>query len=179
MIETRLDYVPNYSRPLAIFDLDGTLRNHQHRLHLVTGKKRDYEQYRLLSELDTPNWDICKIYLSMLRGEVDRNGQTYDVQIWTGHSFNPSEIRLHPYAWLEMNLDPTHTTEILPHVLKMRDYNDRTKDHVIKARWLDEELTNGRDLKKIIVFEDRPTVVDMWLNKGVRCVAIDQLGQIR
>jgi hypothetical protein len=131
-----------------VFDLDGTLSDHNHRLHLVTGENKDYEQYYDLCDKDLPHWPVIDILKSLLKsGNV--------VEIWTGRTDRvlPKTVR-----WLhEVDIPPTILT-------KVRKEGDFTPDYILKGQWLEE-----RPIKPTAVFEDRPRMVEFWRSKGIFC----------
>ena len=49
--------------------------------------------------------------------------------------------------------------------LKMRPIGDSTPDDVLKERWLDEALAQGKNID--FVFDDRPKVIRMWRRRGI------------
>jgi hypothetical protein len=131
-----------------IFDLDGTLSDHSHRLHLVTGENKDYAQYYDLCDKDLPHWPVIKILKSLFKsGNV--------VEIWTGRTDRvlPKTVR-----WL-------HEVDISPIILtKVRKEGDFTPDYILKDQWLKE-----RPIKPTMVFEDRPRMVEFWRSQGIFC----------
>jgi len=47
----------------------------------------------------------------------------------------------------------------------MRPVGDSTPDDILKERWLDEAIANGKTID--MVFDDRPKVVRMWQRRGI------------
>jgi hypothetical protein len=53
---------------MIVCDLDGTVSDHSHRVHLVTGEKRDYDRYYALMGEDPPIKGVhAKLYQLVLR----------------------------------------------------------------------------------------------------------------
>lgn len=59
--------------------------------------------------------------------------------------------------------------------LKMRPIGDSTPDDVLKEKWLDEALKEGKNVE--FVFDDRPKVVRMWRRRGVFVFDVNQSGE--
>lgn len=147
--------------PLYIFDLDGTLADTSHRVHLLEVPERTPETWDRFFEAcdeDAPIWPVIGI-LNALR----RNGS--DVWIWTGRS---DVVRGKTINWLRRYVCLT-TPELLP--LQMREAKDHTADDILKRRWLQSLLPSER-ARLHGVFEDRDRVVKMWREEGVRCFQV-------
>jgi hypothetical protein len=131
-----------------IFDFDGTLSDHSHRLHLVMGENKDYDQYYDLCDQDPPRWPVIHILQNLvLAGHI--------VEIWTGR---PHRLLGKSTTWLENhNISPSF-------LRRMRENDDFTPDFKLKGAWLKE-----KDLKPTMVFEDRPRMVEFWRSQGIFC----------
>jgi hypothetical protein len=132
----------------AVFDLDGTLSDHNHRLHLVTGENKDYDQYYDLCDQDAPHWPVINILKTLVLSG-------HRVEIWTGRTDRVKEKTL---QWLyDVNIDRNLLTF-------MRKEGDFTPDFQLKGKWLDI-----RPFKPTMVFEDRPRMVEFWRSQGIFC----------
>jgi hypothetical protein len=89
--------------------------------------------------------------------------------IWSGRM---DSVRAQTVRWLVANagfdcaeLDPSG-------VLRMREVDDWTADHVLKQRWLEEMMPDDR-ARLIGVFDDRDRVVDMYRRRGIACFQVN------
>jgi len=144
-----------------VFDLDGTLSDPSHRLHLAHEGKWD-EFYRECIN-DKPNKNMLEMMQTLRQGG-------HIIEVWTGRSdivMNETKIWFTKYfgGWP---------------LLRMRRHGDRTPDNILKERWLEFV---GR-IKPDIVFEDRQRVVDMYRKNGITvcqvapCNELDKVGEI-
>ncbi len=171
---------------MIIFDLDGTLANCENRQHFVDPNKNknfinevhsveeiiafeceepppkprwvnkytnekfvaDWRAFHDACNKDVPIWPV--IYSIRHFHNSDN-----EVQIWSGRC---ESVREKTEEWLE-NLSVYHD------VLKMRPIGDNTPDDVLKEKWLDEAIAEGKKID--FVFDDRPKVVRMWRRRGI------------
>lgn len=152
---------------LYIFDLDGTLADCSHRLHLLPkdrhgadgGRRSEmYREFYAACINDRPIHPIILILSSLRAQEYGR------VQIWTGRS---EEVRGQTHHWMRMNgvgwFDDAD--------LKMRPVGDHRPDTVLKAEWY-HALPESEKLLLAAVFEDRDRMVKMWRDLGVTCLQV-------
>ncbi len=173
---------------MIIFDLDGTLANCEHRRHFVDPNK----EYEIKSQNFNMN-DIRHEDLNSYGGVVlNKNVKSWkpdwnsfyqacdqdkpinpaieilivlwikegeELEIWSGRS---ESVRNKTEKWLNKNIF-SFGIEICP--LKMRSVGDSTPDDVLKEKWLDEVLSEGKTID--YVFDDRPKVIRMWRKKGI------------
>lgn len=149
-----------YSRPIYIFDLDGTLALIGHRRHYVEGPKKDWPAFYRACVDDAPNWPVIRC-LEALRA-------TSQVLIFSGRS---DEVHRETVDWL------TKYTSISAHELTaggdltMREEGDYTPDDVLKEKWLHAMYPQDRE-RVSAVFDDRDRVVAMWRRNGVPCFQV-------
>ncbi|WP_267424231.1 hypothetical protein [Methylobacterium sp. GC_Met_2] len=79
-----------------------------------------------------------------------------EVEIWSGRS---DEVKDKTTAWLA-----EHGLEHIP--IRTRAAGDHRPDTVLKAEWLDKGRTPE------LVFEDRATMVRMYLARGINCCQV-------
>ncbi len=143
----------DFTFDVVIFDLDGTLSNHEHRNHLTPGKgdndDGDWDAFTLASENDSPYPLVCTLARALYP-------ISYRFEIWTGRG---SIARESTIKWLKCH-------DIKYDNLLMRDIGDATMDSKLKHYWYKKRPFDERD---VIVFEDRKRCVDMWRKMGVRC----------
>jgi uncharacterized HAD superfamily protein len=143
-------------------DIDGTLANAEHRIHLLpksptfesTGLTPDEGWLAFYAEAknDTINHEIRELNNLM--------AMRYEIIIITGR---PETEREMTEAWLQKH-------NINYSQLLMRPAGDRRPDTVIKKELLDElrELT----YEPLFAVEDRAGVTAMWRENGVRCLQV-------
>lgn len=147
-------------RALYIFDLDGTLRNLQHRLHHLQSLPKNYEAFHGECVNDTEIAPVCEL-ARFLGWVTDFKFGTNDIWIWTGAA---ESSRAANEQWL-------NGKQITYSDLRMRPEGDHTKDHLLKQKWL--HTMSPEDRKRLVmVFEDRQRVVVMWRANGVTCAQI-------
>lgn len=152
----------------VVFDLDGTLANVDHRVHLITGKKQDWKLFYEECTNDLPIQSMILMAKSMIINP------TFRVEIWTGRS---EIIRNSTFSWLNNHgiLVEEHESSIFFHtpktaVLRMRKDDDYRFDYEIKKEWLTNAI--NADVKPTVVFEDRTSVVEMWRENGIQCCQV-------
>jgi beta-phosphoglucomutase-like phosphatase (HAD superfamily) len=140
----------------VIFDLDGTLADCEHRRHLVTGDKKDWNAFFKACVDDEPIKPIINL-LKMYRA------QGCKIYILSGRSASVmTETRL----WIER-----HVGSISSGMgLAMREEGDFRPDRHVK---IDMQIALGLEPDNTeIVFEERQCVVDMWRELGFRCCQV-------
>lgn len=141
-------------RDLVLVDMDGTLADVSHRLHLLEGKKKNWKQFFKLMDEDPPS-EVVLQWVKNLSPE-------YKVIIVTGR---PEEYRPNTEEWLRRH--DVRYTDIL-----MRRNGDHRPDYVVKKELLDEVPKD----RVAFVIDDRHSVCDMWRGCGLRVfqVAVGQ-----
>jgi uncharacterized HAD superfamily protein len=137
---------------IIICDLDGTLCNCNHRLHLAN--KKDWDSFNELCINDKVNADIANI-ISNLRSE-----DTF-IYLVSGRD---NKFRENTIEWLRLN-------DIWYDKLLMRDAEDHRPDNVVKKDILDNYIERS---KVWFVLDDRKSVVDMWRENGLRCLQVQE-----
>lgn len=148
------------TKPLYIFDLDGTLADNKHREHFLANKDDPDRWRRFFAACgqDDPVRPVISTMTALL--------MTSEVWVWSGRS---AEVREITEAWLSL-----HTVLMsweLRRVLRMRDEGDFTPDDTLKRSWLHEMSATDR-VRLVAVFDDRQKVVDMWRSEGVACFQV-------
>lgn len=145
-------------KPIYIFDLDGTLANIEHRVHILqdkTNRNRWDEFYRACVN-DVPV-DPVVATMAYLQASAD-------IWIVTGRSADVRDLTL---RWL------ADCTTFRPDTdkLVMRASKDHRPDDVLKETWLQEQTRLTRH-RIVGVFEDRARVVEMWRRNGLVCFQV-------
>lgn len=137
----------------AIFDMDGTLANIDHRIKYLTDGHPDWESFNSLMVHDKANIDMCDL-AKML-------SNYYRIVICTGRfdKFrNTTEQQLHYWG--------------VPHSgIFMRPEGDYSSDVDVKRKHL--KYMRDNEYNPMIAFEDRKRVVDMWREEGLTCFQIN------
>lgn len=140
--------------PIYIFDLDGTLADATHRIHYITGEKKDWPGFFGACSNDAP---IASTIQTMRKLQA----AGAECWIWTGRS---DEVQGPTIRWWIEH-------DCVPHEWRMRKAGDHRHDHIIKREWLDE--LDPADRERIVaVFEDRASVVQMWRDAGLTCYQV-------
>lgn len=142
-------------KKIVIFDLDGTITDHSHRVPLVAteGIKPDWDEFEKRCVYDVPNLAVVELYKYYVSLE------DYMVLIMTGRSKDYQEKTI---EWFESYKIP------LPHLFIMRTKGDNTPDHELKKKWVQNIGTH----RVVCTFEDRGRVVDMWRSLGLTCFQV-------
>jgi hypothetical protein len=140
---------------LYICDIDGTVADGKHRIHLLENK--EYDAYYALTLQDKPIDNVIKTILFLMQGGAD---------VWF-FSGRKETCKTDTQEWLQSNL---HIT-VPDHELVMRRYNDFRDDVEVKQEMLDNMLDIDRE-RLIGVFDDRQRVVDMWRRNGITCFQV-------
>lgn len=134
-----------------IFDIDGTLSDNRHRLHLADRNNPEMWNEFLERSIDDPAFDDVAELCRKLSND-------YHILFVTARS---DKYELMTSNWLEKN--------DLPYVgdnLYMRCDGDDRSDEDVK-RILAACITTMYDV--VGVFEDKPECVDMWRRLGLTC----------
>lgn len=154
----------------ALFDLDGTLFNIDHRLHFIKGTKKDYDGFFAAIPGDTPKENIWDL-LYMVWGD---GTQIFFV------SGRGEECRTASVLQLAKKLEyllPKHYTEqeikdYANERLFMRSAGDHRPDYIIKEEIYRKHIEPYYDVRFVV--DDRQSVVDMWRRIGLTCLQCEQ-----
>jgi hypothetical protein len=149
------------SRPLYIFDLDGTLALTEHRQHILDDKSNPHRWVDFFAAcvFDEPNKPVIETMASL--------SLTCDIMFFSGRS---EDVRSQTLDWLTH-----HTCFINRHwvngALTMRRSGSTEPDDIVKERWLNALPSEDRE-RLVAVFDDRQKVVDMWRRNDVACFQV-------
>lgn len=135
---------------VVICDLDGTLCDIEHRLHFAHSEPRDWKSFFAGIPNDQLRLDVNNKVSEVLTQDVGTR------LIFV--SARPENYRMATEKWLDNNFFYNHTALI------MREKNDKRPDTEVKSDIYDKYLKN---LNIIKVFDDRPSVIRMWREKGL------------
>lgn len=125
-----------------VFDLDGTLCDVRHRRQWVSTQPKNWDAWNAGVPNDRPNLPVYVILKALSLAP-----SSYDIVLLSGRG---SEYRQVTINWLRH-----HGVQFSD--LYMRAEGDYRPDPAIKAELADEVVG---------VFDDRKSVVDMWLERG-------------
>ena len=135
-----------------IFDIDGTLANISHRLPHVLKKNKDHDTFYSLVKHDTPiknTVDLAK--------ELKKEG--HNIIFVSGRR---ESSRKDTEKWLKKY--------VFRAPVYLRKTGDERKDFIVKKEILDE--LDRRGFYPDVVFEDRPTVIQMWKEEGIPVIDV-------
>jgi phosphoglycolate phosphatase-like HAD superfamily hydrolase len=135
-----------------VFDLDGTLADLTHRLHLIKQTPKDWKEFFQQSINDTPIFHMIELNQALYL-------QNHTIEVWSGRS---EIVRVSTMTWLENN-------NVKYNQLRMRSKNDFRADDLVKEEWLHSlPKHEWPDL----VFDDRDRIVQMWRRNGIKCCQV-------
>jgi len=137
----------------VVCDLDGTLANVGHRVHLVRQDSKQFDEFYARAKDDEIN-DWCRVLINSVQGH-------YRVPVWIV-SARPKTLKDVTKKWLADN--GVHYEKLF---LLREDEKDNTPDQELKRKWL---WDNGGPEKILFVVDDRKRVIDMWRAEGVTCL---------
>ena len=138
---------------LAIFDVDGTLMNVNHRRHHVSGQDKDWPAFFDAMEFDTINDHVFHMAHAL-------HNDDYNIIVVSGRNEKHREITEKQLAFGKLSYSE----------LIMRPDNNYEQDFVFKKTILDAFVE--ADMKPQFAVDDRPSVVQMWRENGVPCVDV-------
>ncbi|WP_186239337.1 hypothetical protein [Burkholderia gladioli] len=149
------------SKPLYIFDLDGTVALIEHRRHILEREDRQkWRDFYAACDKDAPNEPVIRTLEALRLAGAD-------IWFFSGRS---DEVRDKTVAWLAQHTSFMSWGLAGP-MLVMRTEGDYTSDHLLKRQWLDNMLVDDRR-RLVAVFDDRDSVVAMWRDAGVPCFQV-------
>lgn len=148
MAMQHLDYMKGEN--VVICDLDGTLCNIDHRLHFTKQTPKDWKGFFA----DIPQDEVRLDVLDKLFALEEAGNKVVFV------SARPEDYRDVTEAWLEKTFNGYN----LDKALIMRESNDKRPDTMVKSDIYDKYLKKMNIVK---VFDDRPSVIRMWREKGL------------
>lgn len=141
---------------VAVFDLDGTIADIRHRLHLIKDEFNDWKDWpAFFAECvhDRPIPGVIEWMRYMQR--------THLVVILSGRS---DIVETQTRKWLMDNNVPYD-------YLFMRPEGNHAKDTEIKAVMM-EQLVAPLGLPVDFIVEDRPAMIEMWREKGFKVYSV-------
>lgn len=152
-------------KPAVIVDLDGTIADLTHRQHFLERKPKDWKAFFAAMPDDAPIGFIISL--------MEALWHRYYIAICTGR---PHTYEAVTKEWLSKFHVPYDR-------LMMRDQDlnpdepSWQSDPVIKMWMLATLRSEGRTV--LCAIDDRPSVIKMWRENGVPCLAMDDASWVR
>ena len=135
---------------IAVFDVDGTLMNVNHRRHYVSGQDKDWKAFFDYMKFDTINDHVFQMAHAL-------HNDDYNIIVVSGRNEKHRDITEKQLAFGKLAYSE----------LIMRPDNNYEPDFVFKKSVLDALVE--ADLKPQFAVDDRPSVVQMWRENDVPC----------
>lgn len=137
---------------IVISDLDGTISDAEHRVHLVRSHPKDYDAFFAAAREDGPIWPVIRVLQAL-------KAAGHEIHVITGRS---DVTRADTIEWLGK-------FEVPFDLLLMRPEHDYTPDDRLKRQWFE---SNYQRQDVLLVLEDRARVVRMWRKLGITCLQV-------
>ena len=137
---------------IVISDLDGTISDAEHRVHLMREHPKDYDTFFAEARNDGPIEAVITVLNALKQAG-------HEIHIITGRS---EAVRADTLAWLEEHSVPHDR-------LLMRPEHNFTPDDRLKKDWF---LSDYRPEDVLLVLDDRSRVVRMWRQLGLTCLQV-------
>lgn len=134
---------------LVVCDIDGTIADLTHRRRYAKGPEKNWARFFSLLGEDTPRMDVYKQALAV--------AQANDAHLVLV-SARPDTYRAETIEWLRK-----YNMMDWVHIL-MRKGHDKRQDTQVKSDIYDKYLSRYQIIE---VFDDRPSVIRMWREKGL------------
>lgn len=163
MIGKQIEEITRKERPLYIFDIDGTLANIEHRVHMLSNEDDEERWNRFYDacDKDSPNLPVIQTMNALKLSGAE-------IWLFTGRT---ESTRGKTVAWLAEHTCFMSWDTQLDNILVMRPNGDYTVDHALKEGWLKGMLVEDRN-RLMATFDDRQQVVDMWRRNDVLCFQV-------
>ena len=135
---------------VAIFDVDGTLMDINHRRKYVESDHKNWKKFFEYMEFDTIRDDVFQLAHAL-------HNDGYVIIVCSGRNEKHREITEKQLAFGKLKYQ----------ALMMRGDADYRPDWEVKREMLAEIRNSGFDPK--ISVDDRPSVVSMWRDHGLTC----------
>lgn len=134
-----------------IIDIDGTLANVDHRLHLLPDNMKKFLSNEEISKDSLNEW-CSEILWSIKLTRIE-------IIFCSGRMESARETTC---EWFERN------DIMYPHNMFMRGLSDYRADHIVKRELYERYIEPFYEI--IFVIDDRSSVVNMWRDLGLTCL---------
>lgn len=135
---------------IVITDLDGTLSDTTHRVHLIERNPKDWDAFFTASSEDEPILPVIRVIQAL-------KAAGHEIHVLTGRSDSTREATIRWFMKYEVPFDE----------LVMRADGDFTPDDRLKRDWF---LSSYEPEDVLLVIDDRDKVVRMWRELGLVCL---------
>lgn len=132
----------------AIIDIDGTITNIDHRVHLAQAK--EWDAFHGLSHMDGPVVEMVRLVNSLYHNQ-------YHILLLTGRN---ERYREKTIDWLEDH-------DVMYDYLVMRPDEDWTSDAIIKPNMFDRHAQAFPHINWQFAIDDRTRVIEAWRKRGM------------
>lgn len=149
-------------RPIYIFDLDGTLSNPAHRLHLISGEdidKVDWDAFHQASIDDEPILGVISMMMNLASIGAE-------IRIWTGRS---EKVKTATALWLSSHTKVS--ADVMKQALYMRPEGNTDAGWAMKEKWLHALPLQDR-MRIFGAFDDNSSVAEMFRRNGITCFQV-------
>lgn len=143
-----LQYKYTPATKIVVCDIDGTVAEISHRLQYAKGDTKDWKKFFSLLSADTPRTEVY---------EAARKLAEESSALFVFVSARPEDYRLETEQWLRDN-------GMAYDNLIMRRKGDKRQDTDVKSDIYNRYL---KQYEIVRVFDDRPSVIRMWREKGL------------
>lgn len=146
-----------------LFDIDGTLANHSHRMHHIQKEPKDWDAFFDACVDDKPIPHMLDLLQTLTTSVTDFDNQAsrdFEIVYVSGRSDSCQNAT---GVWLEKHGFPYGN-------LYMRKAGDHRPDYVVKGELLDQILADGYE--PIMAFDDRTQCVKLWRARGIPCAQV-------
>lgn len=141
---------------IVVCDIDGTVSDPTHRLEYARGPKKDWGTFFSLMYMDLPRKEVFQQVINTAEAEG-----AYIVYV----SARPEKYRQITEDWLRKHNMHAHIH------LFMRKDGDKREDTLVKGDIYKNYLSKCNVVE---VFDDRPSVIRMWREKGLNVTDVGQ-----
>lgn len=137
-----------------IFDLDGTLCDIGHRLHFITGEKKDWNGFNAACVDDALKEPIARLFWGL---------QNFHTMVIVTGRQGTDKVKADTAEWLYRN-------NIDYDFIFFRKAGDFRSDHLVKRDIYELQIAPQPWGNVEMVIDDRDRVVEMWRSLGLTCL---------
>lgn len=143
-------------KKIILCDIDGTLANLEHRLHFISGARKDYTAFFNAMKYDVPINDVIDV--------VSALSARYLIIFVSGR---PDSHRSMTEQWLKKHV-PFISADSAYVEVYMRKAGDYRPDYIVKKEIYEQVVASFPCYQVLGVFDDRPQVIEKcWRPLGV------------
>ena len=136
-------------RDVWIFDIDGTLSDSSHRVHLLASRPRQWKAFFDRQSDDLPHEGTCAIARNL-------HAAGQKILFLSGRNESGRKTTL---SWLKQHVLPVLPESQISELLHLREDGDHTQDDILKTGWIRNLQEEHPEMRILGIFEDRPRIV--------------------